>query len=354
MSESRIPVGVLGATGLVGQRLVVLLEDHPWFRLAELGASARSAGKAYREAVRWALPARIPRGAAEMPLRRCDPERMSAPLLFSALDSSVAGEAESAFAAAGRIVVTNSKNHRMDEDVPLLIPEVNPDHLALLDGAREAGGGGGIVANPNCTVVGLVLALAPLHEAFGIESVCLTSFQALSGAGLPGPAALEALGNVLPHIPGEEEKISPETCRILGRLESGRVAPAQIRVSAACHRVPVRDAHLLSLSLSLRGRPGPAEVSDALSSYRGREEARELPSSPRHCLELREERDRPQPRLDREAGGGMSVVVGPPSRCAVLGIRFRALVHNTLRGAAGAALLNGELLHSTGRLRGLR
>jgi aspartate-semialdehyde dehydrogenase len=354
VSESRIPVAVLGATGLVGQRLVVLLEAHPWFRLAELGASSRSAGKAYRGAVPWALTAEIPEEAAHLELRRCDPAEIEAPLVFSALDSSVAGEVESAFAGAGRLVVTNSRNHRMDEDVPLLIPEVNPGHLALLDAAREAGQGGGIVANPNCTVVGLALALAPLQEKFGIDSVCLTSFQALSGAGLPGPAALEALGNVLPHIAGEEEKISPETCRILGRLEKGRIRPAPIRVSAACHRVPVRDAHLLSVSLSLGGRPGPGEVRQALSGYLGSEEARGLPSSPPRCLELREERDRPQPRLDREAGGGMSVVVGPPVPCEVLGTRIRVLVHNTLRGAAGAALLNGELLRATGRLRGLR
>jgi aspartate-semialdehyde dehydrogenase len=294
-----------------------------------------------------------PSSCGGLELRECTPEDLRAPLVFSALDSSVAGEIETAFAAAGRLVVTNSGSHRLDEDVPLLIPEVNPDHLALLDAARGAGESGGIVANPNCTVVGLALALAPLQEAFGIEAVCMTSLQALSGAGLPGPGAHEALGNVLPHIPGEEEKISPETCKILGRLEGGRVIPAGLRVSAACHRVPVRDGHLLSVSLTLRGDPEPAAVREALLEFRGQPEARGLPSSPPRCLVLREERERPQPRLDRDAGGGMSVVIGPPSRCEALGLRFRVLVHNTVRGAAGAALLNGELLQATGRIRGL-
>jgi aspartate-semialdehyde dehydrogenase len=238
----------------------------------------------------------------------------------------------------------------MDEGVPLLVPEVNPDHLGLLDEASAPAGGGAIVANPNCTVVGLVMALAPLHESFGLERVGVVSFQALSGAGLPGPASLEALGNVLPHIPGEEEKVVEETKRILGRRTGRRIEPGSFAVSASCHRVPVRDGHLLAVSAQLRGAPSPDAVRAAIESYRGSQEARELPSAPSRCLEVLDDPRRPQPALDREAGRGMTVVVGPPGPCAALGVKFRALVHNTVRGAAGAALLNAELLKATGRL----
>jgi aspartate-semialdehyde dehydrogenase len=340
-------VAVLGATGLVGQRLVTLLEDHPWFRLEELGASPRSAGRAYREVVRWSLNHPLPELASRCVLRACTPREIAAPLVFSALDASVAGEVEASFAGDGRWVISNCRNHRLDENVPLVVPEVNADHLAILDRRDRAGG---IVANPNCTTVGLALALAPLHTACGVKAVSMVSMQALSGAGLPGHPAVEALGNVLPHIPGEEEKVVRETHKILGRRDGHQIEPARFPVSAACHRVPVRDGHLLVVAATLAGDPPPARVAEILEGFTGAREVQGLPTAPLRPIQLRLEPERPQPYLDRGAGGGMTVVVGPPGPCPVMGVRFRVLVHNTVRGAAGAALLNAELVHASGRL----
>jgi aspartate-semialdehyde dehydrogenase len=291
----------------------------------------------------------LPGEAGDLPVLPCTPEAISAPLVFSALDASVAGEIEQEFADAGRQVVTNSGNHRMDDEVPLIVPEVNPDHLAALARRRERGVSGAIVANPNCTTVGLVLALAPLHEAFGVREVSVVSLQALSGAGLPGPSALSMLGNVSPHIPGEEDKVVRETQKILGQHDARVAQPADVAVSAACHRVPVRDGHLLAVSVRLGVPAGPPEAKQALAEFRGHIGERQLPSAPARPLVVRDEPERPQPWLDRDCERGMAVVVGPVSRCPVLGIKFRALVHNTVRGAAGAALLNAELLRDRQR-----
>jgi aspartate-semialdehyde dehydrogenase len=337
-------VGILGATGLVGQRLVERLAGHPWFRLIGLGASARSVGRCYAEATDWRLSAEPPDEAAAKIVRRCAPaEFEDCDLVLSALDTGVAREAEPAFASAGHAVISNSSAFRQQPQVPLLVPEVNPAHLALLD-RRGAGAGGYIVTNPNCSTTGLVLALAPLHREFRVRRLVVATLQAVSGAGAEGPRALQMLGNVLPHIPGEEEKMEPELRKILGRLGDDGIELAQIDVSAHCHRVPTLDGHLEAVSVELGAEVSPEQVARSLNDYRGELEGVELPSAPDRPVLVREGQDRPQPLLDRDAGGGMSVVVGRIRRCPVLGIKFVLLSHNTVRGAAGGTLLNAELL----------
>jgi aspartate-semialdehyde dehydrogenase len=344
--DSRIPVAILGATGSVGQRFVSLLDRHPWFRVTALCASDRSAGKPYREAARWHLDRPMPEWAGDMRVLPCEPG-MEARLAFSGLDASVAGEVETLFASSGHAVVSNSKNHRMDPDVPLLVPEINAAHLELLKTQRRRYGHGGfIVTNPNCSTVGLSMAAAPLHEAFGIRTIVVATLQAVSGAGYPGVASVDILDNVIPHIGGEEEKIESETRKILGASRR----PAGFTVSAHCHRVHVSDGHTLAASFALQKKATPAQAARALRDYTSPLAKLGLPSLPARPIVVRDEADRPQPRHDRDAGGGMVVSVGRIRACPVFDLRLVALVHNTIRGAAGVAILNAELLKAEGHL----
>lgn len=348
-AQRRWRVAILGATGAVGQRLVQLLQDHPWFELAALAASERSAGKLYAEAARWYLEGGMPASAAALTVRPCEPD-LPVDLALSGLDAAVAGEIEHRLAAAGIPVISNARNHRMEPDVPLLVPEVNADHARVIEVQRRHRGwkGGFIATNPNCSTVGLVMALRPLQASFGIRRVAVTTFQAISGAGYPGVASLDILGNVIPFIPMEEEKMESETGKILGQLGPQGFAPAPFTVSAQCHRVAVEDGHLLAVSAELEGGPSPDAVRAALRSFRSPIDGLGLPSLPHPTIVVRDEPDRPQPRLDRMEGRGMTLSVGRVRRCPILGIKFNALVHNTIRGAAGAAILNAELLVAQG------
>ncbi len=347
---SSIPVGILGATGMVGQQFIALLADHPWFKVAYLGASERSAGKAFKDAAAWRLPNRLPDDVANRVVEAAAPG--TAPkLVFSGLDSSVAGEIEAAFAKAGHIVVSNSRNYRMFDAVPLMIPEVNADHLALLDAQGAAHGWSGrILTNPNCATVVLAMALAPLRQ-FGITSTLITTLQAISGAGYPGVPSWDILGNIIPHIGGgEEEKIETETKKILGTLGTPKVIDHPMKISATTTRVPVRDGHTGSISVGLEQKPTPEAVIDAWRSFRGRPQELDLPSAPKQPIVYLDEVNRPQPLLDANRDGGMTVSVGRLRACPLFDYKFVALGHNTIRGAAGAAILNAELLHAEGRL----
>src|SRR5947199_1482850 len=344
----KIRVGILGATGTVGQRFLQLLERHPQFTVTALAASDRSQGRPYAEACTWRLPGDVPPTAAALVVQAPEPP-LDCDVVLSSLPSDVAGPVESRFARAGYRVVTNSSPHRMDDAVPLLIPEVNPDQLALLD-ACKATGGGFIVANPNCSTVMIALALAPLAARFGIAAVAVTTLQAISGAGYPGVASLDITDNVVPFIAEEEEKIERETRKILGSLAASRVTPATFAVSAQCYRVNVVDGHLAAVRVKLDRAAEPEELREAWASFSGLPQALRLPTAPERPIIVRDEPDRPQPRLDRDAGRGMSVTVGRIARDSVLGHRFVALSHNTIRGAAGAAILNAELLLAKGYL----
>ena len=345
-----IPVGVLGATGMVGQQFIALLANHPWFRVEWLGASQRSEGKAYRDAAAWRLPSPLPDAVAARTVEAATPGRAPR-LVFSGLDSSVAGEIETAFAAAGHIIVSNSRNHRMEPTVPLLIPEVNADHLALLDAQGAAyGWKGRIVTNPNCAVVVMAMALAPLRQ-FGLRTTMITTLQAISGAGYPGVASWDILANVIPHIGGgEEEKVETEARKILGSLDSGSVTLHPVIVSATTTRVPVHDGHTGSISVGLQQQPSPDAIIDAWRSFKGRPQTLELPSAPPQPIVYLTEANRPQPSLDVHRGGGMTVSIGRLRACPVLDYKFIALGHNTIRGAAGVAILNAELIEREGLL----
>jgi aspartate-semialdehyde dehydrogenase len=346
----KLEVGILGATGMVGQRLVSLLENHPWFELTWLAASERSAGKKYSEACNWRLREPLPEEIRGLPVEECKPGR-APQLLFSSLDSSVAADVEKDFARAGHAVVSNSSNYRMDPDVPLLIPEVNPDHLALVRVQRkERGWGGMIVTNPNCTTVGLVMSLAPLEKNFGLDKVMMTSLQAVSGAGYPGVPTLDILGNVIPFISGEEEKVEREARKLLGRMTDGRVQAAEFALSAQCNRVPVEDGHTECISVSLKSKATVEDLLEAWRKFRALPQERRLPSAPERPIVVRSERDRPQPKFDAQTEGGMATVIGRVRPCPVLHFKYIALSHNTIRGAAGAALLNAELMKSEGYL----
>jgi aspartate-semialdehyde dehydrogenase len=345
----KIEVGILGATGTVGQRFIQLLEDHPWFEVKQLAASDRSAGKRYRDATAWQLEGEPPAGVADLTVEEAAPGR-GPRLVFSSMASSQAGEIERAFAAAGHVVVSNSSHYRMAEDVPLLIPEVNPGHLGLLAGQRrERGWSGAIVTNPNCAAVALVMAIAPL-KPFGLMNVMVTTFQAVSGAGYPGVPSLDALGNVIPYIGGEEEKVESEPQKILGDLVGDRIAPLPMAVSASCHRVPAVDGHMVAVSLELERRPTREELIAALCGFRGLPQERELPSAPRRPIHVMAAPDRPQTRKDVNLERGMATAVGRIRECPILHWKLVALSHNTLRGAAGAAVLNAELMKSEGLL----
>jgi len=348
--SAKIPVTVLGATGTVGQKFIRLLADHPWFEVAAVAASSASAGKPYGEVVRWREQAALPVRIAALTVQPCVPP-LPGPIVFSALDAEVAGPIEQEFARAGAFVVTNARNHRMDPDVPLLVPEANADHLVLVDRQRDARGwSGAILANPNCSTAGLVLALAPLHQAFGIEKLVVSTMQAVSGAGYPGVPSLDILGNVIPHIGGEEEKMERESRKILGRLGAEGVTPADFALSAHTNRVAVVDGHLESVSVGFRRRVTPAEAISTLRGFRASPCVAELPSSPNPPVEVDTRTDRPQPRLDLDRGRGMAVTVGRIRPCPVLDLRLVLLGHNTVRGAAGQGVQIAELLVADGRV----
>lgn len=347
-THNKIPVAVLGATGAVGQRFIQLLADHPWFEIVALAASERSAGQRYVDAANWVIPGDPPAAIGEMivsPLETNLPAR----LLFSALPSDVAREMEPQFARAGYAVCSNASTYRAVDDVPLLIPEVNADHVALIETQRaERAWPGLIVTSPNCTITGVALPLKPLDVAFGVRKVFMVSMQATSGAGYPGVASLDILGNVIPYIKGEEVKFPQELRKLLGRVEAGRLVNADLVLSATANRVPVLDGHTVSLSVGFERTPTVGEAIAALRDYRGSDVARSLPSAPARPLIVRLEPDRPQPRRDIDAEGGMAVSVGRVRPCPLLDLRMTTVSHNTLRGAASGAILNAELLVATG------
>ena len=349
--QKQLRVGVLGATGLVGQRLVSLLAEHPWFELTEVAASERSCGKTYAEAVRWHLDAPIPALARNLVVRSLTPT-LDCDFVFSALDSSVAGGAEEDFACAGYPVVSNSRNHRMDSDVPLLIPEVNAGHLDGIPLQQKNRGydTGFIVTNPNCSTAGLVVVLKPLAEVFGLEKIFVVTLQAMSGAGYPGIASLDIQGNVIPFISGEEEKMESEPQKLLGKWNGERYVDAGLSISAHCNRVPVLEGHLECVSMSLKKIASLQEVREVLREFEVSAELAALPTALRNPIVVVDEEDRPQPRRDVNAGAGMAAVVGRVRECSILDIKLTLLSHNLVRGAAGAALLNAELLASRGYL----
>jgi len=347
--DKKLRAGVLGATGIVGQRLVHLLAGHPWFELAEVAASERSSGKKYSEAVNWHLNEPIPAGAADLVVKGLDPT-LDCEFVFSALDSSVAGTAEEDFARAGYPVVSNSRNHRMASDVPLLIPEVNAAHLEAipLQQKNRGYGSGFIVTNPNCSTAGLVLVLKPLADAFGLEKLFVVTMQAASGAGYPGVPSLDILGNVVPFISGEEEKLETEPQKLLGKWDGSRFVEAGLGISAHCNRVPVENGHLESVSLSLKKVATLAEVREVLRDFAVSDELAALPTAVRNPIVVLDEENRPQPRRDVNAGNGMAAAVGRIRECPLLDVKLTLLSHNLLRGAAGAAVLNAELLAARG------
>lgn len=348
---NKIPVAILGATGLVGQRFITLLHDHPWFEIVELAASDNSVGKKYGDAARWQLPMDIPQHLAEMTVLPADPVRVQAPLVFSALPTEIAGELEVAFAQRGAIVASNASPHRMDADVPLVIPEVNPDHLALAEVQKKKYGGEGyILCNGNCTTIHLALGLAPLHKRFGLKKVLVTSMQALSGAGYPGVPSLDIIDNVVPYIGGEEDKVETETLKFLGVLNGSSIQDAEIRVSASCNRVATRDGHMETVSVEFADKPSAGDIIAAFEEFRGLPQELNLPLAPVHPIVYRREKDRPQVKLDRDVEKGMATVIGRLRECKVLDYKFTLLGHNTLRGAAGATVLNAELLYAQGKL----
>ncbi len=336
----RYKVGVLGATGIVGQRFVQLLEDHPWFKVTNLAASERRVGKKYGEEVDWLVSQDVPDYAADIEMVPMEPKYFDADIIFSALPSDVAKSVEPKFAEAGFVVASNASAYRMDDDVPLVIPEVNPDHLQLVEvQKRRRGWDGCIVTNPNCTTIILVLSLKPLLD-LGLKAVRVASMQAISGAGYPGVPSLAIYDNVIPFIKGEEEKVETETLKLLGRFDGEKVVFADISVSASCHRVPVVDGHTEAVWASFDGNVDVADVVKAFESLK----PLPLPSSPERVIIVRSEVNRPQPRLDRDAGGGMSVVVGRIRKSGEREIKYIVLGHNTIRGAAGASILNAELM----------
>jgi aspartate-semialdehyde dehydrogenase len=349
--NNKFRVGILGATGMVGQRFIQLLVDHPQFEVTVVAASDRSQGKAYGEACTWRLGGEMPSAVRAMPVQPPAPP-LDCDLVFSSLPGEIARETEGSFAAAGYPVISNSSAYRMDEDVPLLIPEVNHQHLGLLARQQQQYPSGGfIVTNPNCSTIMLALALAPLHASFGVSAVAATTLQALSGAGYPGVASLDILDNVLPYIGGEEEKIESETTKILGRFTEDRIELALMAVSAQCHRVNVADGHMAAVRVKLARKSEVQEMRESLESFRSLPQELGLHSAPATPIVVRDELDRPQPKLDRDAGQGMTITIGRLMPDSVLDYRFVVLSHNTIRGAAGAAILNAELLIALGHLK---
>jgi aspartate-semialdehyde dehydrogenase len=345
----RQKIGILGATGMVGQRFIQLLEHHPWFEVAWLAASDRSSGKRYGDAVKWKLDSPLPERIAQMPISPAVPDE-APKVIFAALDADIARELEPAFAAAGCAVISNSSAFRMHEDVPLVIPEVNADHLPILENqAWRKDSGGYLVTNPNCSAIGLVLVLKPLVERFGVESIFVSTMQAVSGAGYPGVASMDILGNVVPYIKNEEEKMQAETLRLLGTRDGKVVRSLGAKMTAHCNRVAVEDGHTESVSIKLARTATREEILAAWREFTPLT-GRDLPTAPAQPVEFIALEDRPQPRLDKMRGGGMTASVGRLRPCSLLDWKFTLLSHNTIRGAAGAALLNAELLVSLGKL----
>jgi aspartate-semialdehyde dehydrogenase len=346
--QRKISVGILGATGIVGQRFIQMLEQHPWFEVGWLAASERSEGRSYAEAVRWRMKTALPERVGKMMVSTASPN--GAPkVIFAALDAGIAAELEPRFAEAGCAVISNSSALRMKADVPLVIPEVNPDHIKLIEcQAWRRKSGGFAVTNPNCSAIGLVLALAPLEQRFGLDTVMAVTMQAVSGAGYPGVASLDILGNVIPYIAKEEEKMEEETRKLLGHLNGSGIKPGEFRMSAQCNRVAVEDGHTESVSVKLKKKAQSEEIVAAWCEFRSLPQELKLPSAPDQPVVYVSAADRPQPRFDAEAGAGMTTTVGRLRPCNVLDWKFTVLSHNTIRGAAGAALLNAELLKAQG------
>ena len=347
-TQQRIPVAVLGATGMVGQRFIELLQGHPWFELVALAASERRAGRAYAEVAQWRLAgSAVPDSVASLPVTACRPDALPADvkIVFSALPAEVAGEIEADFARAGLAVFSNAKNYRMEPDVPLLIPEVNAGHAAALNEQRKRRGwSGSIVTNANCSATPLVMALKPLQQAFGVRKVMVTTLQAISGAGYPGLPSYDILDNAIPYIGGEEEKVERETRKMLGTWEEGKgFTDAPIIVSAQCNRVATREGHLECASVELENETDTQDILAAWENYRSEAQQLQLPAAPQHALIYRHEPNRPQTLLDRDAGQGMTVTLGRLRRCPILSYKFVLLGHNTIRGAAGGSILNAEL-----------
>jgi aspartate-semialdehyde dehydrogenase len=344
--NDKIAVGILGATGSVGQKFIQILDNHPYFEVKEVAASERSAGKTYAEAVNWFLPGKIPLSVRELVIKPTTPD-LDCRLVFSGLDASIAGGVETEFAKAGYSVVSNSKNHRFDPDVPLLIPEVNPDHLGLLPQQKYRGK---IVTNPNCSAIGLVMAIKPLINAFGIENLNVVTMQAISGAGYPGLPALNILENVIPFISGEEDKIESEPLKILGTYDNHKIIPLNLSISAQCNRVAVIDGHLLSVQVTLKQKAKKEEIIRVWRDFKSIPQELNLPLAPKQPLHYLEEENSPQPRLHRDLENGMAVSIGRLRACPIFDYKFSVLAHNTMRGAAGGAILCAELIKAKGLL----
>lgn len=339
-SEKKMNVAILGATGTVGQKFITLLQDHPWFEITELVASKRSAGKSYREACSWKQNSPLNSSIANIEVKDLN-AALNSPILFSGLDSDVAGEAELSYAEQGHVVISNSKNHRMDEHVPLVIPEINPEHFSMIASQETSGA---IITNSNCSTMFLAMCLAPLYETFGLKAVHVSTMQAISGAGYPGVASYDILGNIVPYIGGEEDKLETEPQKIMGTLGHDGLSFADFAVSAQCNRVPVVDGHMETLSVSLERDAELEELRRVLQGFRGLPQELKLPSAPEHPILLMEEADRPQPARDVWLEGGMSTLVGRLRPCSVFDYKMVIMGHNTVRGAAGAAILNAEAM----------
>lgn len=349
MTGERTPVAVLGATGSVGQRFVQLLANHPWFEVAEVLASERSVGKRYSDATDWRIDASIPDHTAHLPVKGYDDE-IASPIAFSALPGEVASDIEQRLAANGHAVLSNTSTHRMDPDVPLIIPEVNSDHASVIEEQKAGRGWSGfIVTNPNCSAIHMVLTLKPLVDSFGLDAVAVTTMQAVSGAGYPGVPSLDMIDNVVPFIPTEEEKMAEETRKLLGSWDDG-FKFHDVTVSASCNRVPVRDGHTECVSVRVKQDVTPEQVERVFTDFRGRPQELELPSAPDRPIIVRHEANRPQPSIDRDDAAGMASIVGRVRPCPILGIKYVVLGHNTIRGAAGASILNAELFKVEGLL----
>lgn len=345
--NKKIPVAILGATGMVGQKFVELLAYHPWFEIIALTASERSQGKSYDTAMQWMMPTPLSPDCAKMIVQPCHPN-LACKIVFSGLDSHVAGPIEEDFAKAGYVVISNSSNHRMDPDVPLLIPEINKEHLELIKKQRFAPGA--IVTNPNCSVIGLTIALKPLIDRWGIEKIHVTTMQAVSGAGYPGVSSVDILDNVIPFISGEEEKIQTEPLKILGVFENNSIHPYKMQISAQCNRVPVMDGHMASISIKLKDSAKTEKIIEAWQSFRSEIQDMQLPTAPHQSIIYLSDERYPQPKLHRYLGNGMAVTIGRLRECPLFDWKFTILSHNTIRGAAGCAILNAELMLRKGYL----
>ena len=348
-----INVAILGATGAVGQRFIQLLENHPWFRVAEVAASERSSNKTYAEATRWILNGSVPKSVANLRVKSLD-EPLESLIVFSALPSDAAKEVEVRLAAAGHYVCSNASTYRMANDVPILLPEINAEHIRLIERQKtERGWQGALITNSNCTAAPLVMALAPLLQ-FKPTTLSVVSMQAVSGAGYPGVPSLDIMDNVIPYIGGEEDKLKIEPAKMLGRYSDGEIIPFDMTVSASCNRVPVLDSHLVAVSAHFAAKPALEDILYAWETFTAPDPVPSLPSAPIPPLVVMRENDRPQPRRDRDTGNGMAAVVGRLRPCEALdGVQFIALGHNTIRGAAGCSILNAELLVAQGYLDGI-